>query len=74
MSRTMSSRNQRLSSSQRQLAPRFFHILRSSPSPQEAFRDLQNEGFTVDYVEEHWGRRLAAVKLGEIRLIDNVKI
>lgn len=70
----MSSRNQRLNSNQRQLAPRFFHILRSSPSSQEAIRELQNEGFAVDYVEEHWGRRLAAVRLGEIRLIDNVKI
>ena len=29
-------------------------------------------GFVVDYVEERWGRRLAAAFLDGVRLIDNV--
>ena len=33
---------------------------------------LEDEGFAVDYVEEHWGRRLAAAFLEGVRLIDNV--
>ena len=33
---------------------------------------LQAQGLAVDYVEEHWGRRLAAVFLDGVRLIDNM--
>ena len=35
---------------------------------------LEASGFTVDYVEEHWGRRFAAAFLDGVRLIDNVPI
>ena len=31
------------------------------------------EGFDVDYVADRDGRRLAAVRLGNVRLIDNVE-
>ena len=32
------------------------------------------EGFIVDYVDDRDGRRLGAVRLGDVRLIDNVKL
>ena len=35
---------------------------------------LEAEGLAVEYVEEHWGRRLAAVYLEGVRLIDNVPV
>jgi pantothenate synthetase len=34
---------------------------------------LAREGFDVDYVADRDGRRLAAVRLGKVRLIDNVE-
>lgn len=70
----MSSRNLRLNAEQRQVAPRLFEILKSQASLESIRQQLTLAGFEVDYVEEKWGRRLAAVKLGEIRLIDNVPI
>jgi hypothetical protein len=35
---------------------------------------LEGQGFIVEYVEERWGRRLAAVHLEGVRLIDNVPV
>ena len=35
---------------------------------------LESQGFVVEYVEEHWGRRLAAAFLEGVRLIDNVPV
>ncbi len=35
---------------------------------------LPAKGFEVDYVEDMKNRRLAAVRLGSTRLIDNVEI
>jgi pantoate--beta-alanine ligase len=68
----MSSRNRRLSPADRKLAPRLFENLTRSATCNEARERLSSEGFEVDYVEERWGRRLAAVRLGGVRLIDNV--
>ena len=48
--------------------------LATSASAQEARAVLEAEGFRVDYVEEHWGRRFGAAFLDGIRLIDNVPI
>lgn len=70
----MSSRNRLLSTTERERAPAFPKILKSSKSTTEARRQLQEAGFKVDYVEERWGRRLGAVHLGHVRLIDNVEI
>lgn len=70
----MSSRNTRLSKEQRQQAPKIYEALRKSHSDQEAAEALQKEGFVVDYVIDRKGRRFAAAKLGEVRLIDNVEI
>lgn len=69
----MSSRNRRLRPEQRSLAARLPQILRSAGSPEEARQELEQLGFVPDYVEEWQGRRLAAVHLGEVRLIDNVE-
>lgn len=34
-------------------------------------KELEALGITVEYIEEFQGRRFAAVKIGDIRLIDN---
>ena len=39
---------------------------------EDARAALAREGFKVDYVADRDGRRLAAVRLGPVRLIDNV--
>ena len=68
----LSSRNQRLLPADRLKAPLFFRALRSAPTAAAACRDLRAMGFVVDYVEDRDGRRLGAVRLGDVRLIDNV--
>jgi pantoate--beta-alanine ligase len=70
----MSSRNQRLNSRQRALAAGFYATLKSSRTVTEASQTLADLGFSVDYVEDIANRRLAAVQLGNTRLIDNVEI
>lgn len=70
----MSSRNQRLNNKDRQRAASLYTTLRHSSNAEEARRLLSEQGFDVDYVEELAGRRLAAVRLGGTRLIDNVEI
>jgi len=68
----MSSRNANLTPEERRIAPRFFRILRDG-GPVDGMRKLlEEEGFEVDYVERSDGRVLGAVRLGKVRLIDNV--
>jgi len=67
-----SSRNQRLSPAGREKAAVLYRALREGRDAGDARRMLEREGLTVEYVEEHWGRRLAAVFLEGVRLIDNV--
>lgn len=69
----LSSRNARLSPVERARAPVFPEVLRSSPGAAEAAQRLAAAGFEVDYVEDRSDRRLGAVKLGDVRLIDNVE-
>jgi pantoate--beta-alanine ligase len=69
----MSSRNRRLSTAARARAVQFPQILRSAPTSAEAAQALRAAGFEVDYVEERDGVRLGAVRLEEVRLIDNVR-
>lgn len=69
----LSSRNARLSASDRHKAAMFYRAL-SSSSTTEAARRMQAAGFAVDYVEERDERRLGAVRLGGVRLIDNVPL
>ena len=70
----ISSRNRRLTPEDRARAPRLFSALSAAPSAQAAARDLRASGFAVDYVEDRDGRRLGAVHLGDVRLIDNVPL
>jgi pantoate--beta-alanine ligase len=70
----LSSRNQRLLPADRVRAPGFYGVLSSARTAEAAARGLQAAGFVVDYVEDRDGRRLAAVRLGDVRLIDNVPL
>jgi pantoate--beta-alanine ligase len=69
----LSSRNVRLTPENRRRAANFPRILRNAATPDEARALLTREGFEVDYVEEFEGRRLAAIRAGAVRLIDNVE-
>jgi pantoate--beta-alanine ligase len=69
----MSSRNVRLTPAERELAPRFVRSLREAVTVIEARARLESEGFDVDYIEDIGNRRYGAVKLGNVRLIDNVE-
>lgn len=70
----MSSRNTRLTSEHRQKAPAIYKAITQSSSAEQAAKILTEQGFEVDYVTDIGARRYVAAKLGEVRLIDNVKI
>jgi pantoate--beta-alanine ligase len=70
----LSSRNRRLPAASRRQAPQFYRILSSASSAEAAGRELRATGFEVDYVEDRDGRRLGAVRLADVRLIDNVPL
>ncbi len=70
----MSSRNQRLSPSGRQLASEFYHALNSGLHPDAVKNQLKALGFQIDYIEDYENRRFGAVFLEGVRLIDNIKI
>lgn len=69
-----SSRNRLLSPAARHNAACLFEALTSAPSAGAAKAILESQGLSVDYVEEHWGRRFAAASLAGVRLIDNVPL
>jgi pantoate--beta-alanine ligase len=69
----LSSRNGRLTADQYQKALDFPKLLKSKAQTSEIYQQLTHLGFVVDYVEEICGRRLAAVRIGNVRLIDNIK-
>jgi pantoate--beta-alanine ligase len=72
----MSSRNRRLSPAERARAPALHRVLAQGVAerwPNEAVQAaLEREGFGVDYVADHGGRRRGAGRLGGGRVIDNV--
>lgn len=70
----LSSRNRRLLPSDRQKASLFYRALSTSSTPDAASRALRAAGLAVDYIEDRDGRRLGAVRLGGIRLIDNAPL
>jgi pantoate--beta-alanine ligase len=70
----MSSRNTLLSAEARDKAVRLFRALTTASSCAEARVVLEAQGFRVEYLEERWARRLAAVNLEGVRLIDNVPV
>ncbi len=72
----LSSRNARLDSAARTLAPTLYERLSSNLDDASVARQLAGAGFSVDYVETRDGRRFGAASLasdgGQVRLIDNV--
>lgn len=70
----MSSRNRLLSPAARERAAAMHRALTGAHNPEEARATLEAAGFLVEYVEERWGRRLAAGFLDGVRLIDNVPL
>jgi pantoate--beta-alanine ligase len=70
----MSSRNVLLSPGARDQAAHLFRALTTAVSCDAARAALERQGLEVEYVEERWGRRLAAVFLDGVRLIDNVPV
>jgi pantoate--beta-alanine ligase len=70
----MSSRNRLLSAEGREKAAALYRTLTGASDSKQAKAMLEVEGFQVDYIEEHWGRRFAAAALEGVRLIDNVPL
>jgi pantoate--beta-alanine ligase len=70
----LSSRNRRLSRDARTQAAIFPRILRTAPTAEAARAELQARGFAVDYVEDREGVRLGAIRVENVRLIDNVRL
>lgn len=68
----MSSRNVRLDREARLLAPEFYRVLSTAMDCAMARAELEALGFEVEYVDERDGRRLGAVRVRGVRLIDNV--
>lgn len=69
-----SSRNALLPAAALEKAPELYRAITTAGSPDDARTRLQSDGFEVDYVEDHWGRRFAAAHLDGVRLIDNVAL
>lgn len=72
-----SSRNKRLSFNDRKLAEKFSAVLYSyceHLNINEIKTKLSALGIQIDYVDEYMDRLFVAVRIGSIRLIDNVKI
>jgi pantoate--beta-alanine ligase len=70
----LSSRNSNLRPADRERAPLFYRSLSSAQTSEQAARELSESGFVVDYVEDRDGRRLGAVRIGGVRLIDNLPL
>lgn len=68
----LSSRNTRLSSTGIQKAQVFAKILKNSLDLEAAKEQLLENQIEVEYLQEYQGRRLAAVWIEGVRLIDNV--
>ena len=66
-----SSRNSRLNPKMRKHAAHFPNLLKSELSNAEIRKQLEALGFEVDYIVEKWERRLGAVSIDGVRLIDN---
>ncbi|MDP3561293.1 MAG: pantoate--beta-alanine ligase [Legionellaceae bacterium] len=69
-----SSRNSRLSNEERELAEKFAFIFHQMLPLDETIDKLTELGIAVDYIKDYNQRRFAAVKIGDIRLIDNFSL
>ena len=71
----MSSRNRLLTVDERQLAAHFPTLLHQLQLPVESITSqLTQLGFRVDYITEQWQRRLGAIWVNQVRLIDNIAL
>ncbi|MCF6766897.1 pantoate--beta-alanine ligase [Thiotrichales bacterium 19S11-10] len=71
----LSSRNQRLNDKQRQLAQQFATIFHThKDNPKLISEKLTDLGIDVEYIQQYENRLLGAIKIDDIRLIDNVEI
>jgi pantoate--beta-alanine ligase len=68
----LSSRNARLSPAAREHAAHFSRALQQAATADAAQNQLRALGFMVDYVDDIPGRRVGAVRIEGVRLIDNV--
>ena len=55
-------------------AAAFPRALRTARDAASAAANLKVQGFEVDYVEDYEGRRVGAVRIDGVRLIDNVPL
>lgn len=69
-----SSRNNRLNAQQKALAEEFARLFHQTKSCVQIANELESKGISVEYIEEHDGRRFAAVYIGDVRLIDNYSL
>ena len=69
----LSSRNRRLTARAREQAVAFPRALQHAPTAAAAAAELRDNGFEVEYVEDHEGIRLGAVRIEGVRLIDNAR-
>ncbi|MGL5741208.1 MAG: pantoate--beta-alanine ligase [Legionella sp.] len=70
-----SSRNNRLNKEQKSLAATFASLFhQKDKSCPQIINELVATDIAVEYIEEHQGRRFAAIRIGDIRLIDNYSI
>jgi pantoate--beta-alanine ligase len=74
----LSSRNRRLNEHELAIAPKLYEIISSAPTTGIAKEMLESQGFKVEYLVDQplnsGIRRYVAAWLGEVRLIDNVKL
>lgn len=70
----MSSRNKLLDTEQKNKAALFAKLFSQSKSVNEIRLALSENDFAIDYIEEYNHRIFVAIKLGNIRLIDNKPI
>lgn len=71
----LSSRNKRLSPEALEKARIISKLLKNSQeNPERIKKKLLEEGFKVDYVEDHWKRRFVAAFIDGVRLIDNMNL
>jgi pantoate--beta-alanine ligase len=69
-----SSRNNRLTTDEKITAASFASALRQPLAIPDLKKQIEALGIDVEYIEDHDNRRYAAVKIGAVRLIDNVEL
>ncbi|MES2769940.1 MAG: pantoate--beta-alanine ligase [Bdellovibrionota bacterium] len=67
----LSSRNQRLSEEGLERARKFAQIFKQDKTLEDIDEELTAKNIEVEYLEEHFGRKFAAVHIEGVRLIDN---